>query len=54
MKTRLSVAAIAAVGLIYFLIILNPQKASAGQPSAGSQLQILGKDGKVEIGRAHV
>ena len=47
MKTRLSVAALAAVGLIYFLIILNPQKASAGQPSGGSQLQIVSKDGKV-------
>jgi Ca-activated chloride channel homolog len=46
MKTRLSMAALAAVGLIYFLIVLNPQKASAGQPSGSSQLQILGKDGK--------
>lgn len=46
MKARLSAAALAAVGLIYFLIILNPQNASAGENSGVSQLQILGKDGK--------
>src|SRR5215471_10916179 len=47
MKLRLSVAALVAVGLIYFLIVLNPQSASAGQPSGTSQLQIMSKDGKV-------
>lgn len=47
MKTRLSVAALAAVGLIYSLIILNPQTVSAGQTSESSQLQIVGKDGKL-------
>lgn len=47
MKARLSAAALAAVSFIYFLIILNPQSASAGQPSGTSQLQIMGKDGKV-------
>jgi Ca-activated chloride channel homolog len=47
MKTRLSVAALAAVGLIYLLIVLNPQTASAGQSSGSSQLEILGKDGRV-------
>ncbi|HKD81491.1 MAG TPA: VIT domain-containing protein [Candidatus Angelobacter sp.] len=46
MKARLSAAALAAVGLMYFLIILNPQNASAGESSGVSQLQILGKDGK--------
>ena len=47
MKARLSAAALVAVGLIYFLIIVNPQNASAGQPQGNSQLQIIGKDGKV-------
>src|SRR5215813_1841880 len=47
MKLRLSAAALVAVGLIYSLIVLNPQSASAGQPSSSSQLQIMGKDGKV-------
>lgn len=46
MKARLSVAALVAVGWIYFLIVLNPQSASAGQSSGVSQLQIMGKDGK--------
>jgi Ca-activated chloride channel family protein len=47
MKSRLSAAALVAVGLVYFLIVLNPQNASAGQPSGNSQLQIMSKDGKV-------
>ena len=47
MKARLSAAAIAAICVTYLLIILNPQNVSAGQPSDGSQLQIVGKDGKV-------
>jgi Ca-activated chloride channel family protein len=46
MKARLSAAALAAVSFIYFLIVLNPQSASAGQSSGSSQLQIVGKDGK--------
>jgi Ca-activated chloride channel family protein len=47
MKARLSVAALAALCCAYLVIILNPQDASAGQPSGGSQLEIVGKDGKV-------
>ncbi|MGC2696224.1 MAG: VIT domain-containing protein [Candidatus Angelobacter sp.] len=47
MKARLSAAAIAAVCCAYLLIILNPQNAAAGQPADNSQLQIVGKDGKV-------
>ena len=47
MKSRLSAAILVALGLIYFLIVLNPQSASAGQNSSSSQLQIMGKDGKV-------
>ncbi|HEY7405526.1 MAG TPA: VIT domain-containing protein [Candidatus Angelobacter sp.] len=46
MKPRLFAAAMAAVGLIYFLIILNPQSASAVQTAGPSQLEIVGKDGK--------
>lgn len=44
---RLFAAALVVAGLIYFLIVLNPQSASAGEPSSTSQLQIMGKDGKV-------
>src|SRR5438270_8386633 len=47
MKARLSVAALVALCCAYLVIILNPQDASAGQPSGGSQLEIVGKDGKV-------
>ncbi|HET9283601.1 MAG TPA: VIT domain-containing protein [Candidatus Angelobacter sp.] len=47
MKARLSAAALAAISFIYFLIVLNPQTASAGGPSGTSQLQIMGKNGKV-------
>ena len=47
MKARLTTAAIAAMCLLYVLIIVNPQNASAGQPQGNSQLQIIGKDGKV-------
>ena len=47
MKVRLTMAAMAALCLLYVLIILNPQNASAGQPQGNSQLQIIGKDGKV-------
>jgi Ca-activated chloride channel family protein len=46
MKARLTLATIVALSLLYVLIILNPQNASAGQPQGGSQLQIIGKDGK--------
>jgi Ca-activated chloride channel family protein len=46
MKVRLSAAALAAFSFIYFLIVLNPQSASAGQSSNFSQLEIVGKDGK--------
>lgn len=48
MKARLTMAAMAALCLLYVLIILNPQNASAGQPKGNSQLQIIGKDGKVK------
>jgi Ca-activated chloride channel homolog len=47
MKARLTMAAMAALCLLYVLIIMNPQNASAGQPQGNSQLQIIGKDGKV-------
>src|SRR5579859_4379399 len=47
MKARLTTAAIAALCLLYVLIIVNPQNASAGQPQGNSQLQIIGKDGKM-------
>src|ERR1051326_1975798 len=47
MKARFRIATMLAFCLLYFLIILNPQSASAGQPASGSQLQIVGKDGKV-------
>lgn len=47
MKARLTMAAMAALCLLYVLIILNTQSASAGQPQGNSQLQIIGKDGKV-------
>lgn len=47
MKARLTTAAMAALCLLYVLIIVNPQNASAGQPQGNSQLQIIGKDGKV-------
>ncbi len=42
-----SAAAIVALCCTYLLIVLNPQNASAGQPTGNSQLQIIGKDGKV-------
>jgi len=44
---RVFAAALIVAGLIYFLIVINPQTASAGEPSGSSQLQIMGKDGKV-------
>jgi Ca-activated chloride channel family protein len=47
MKARLTMATMVAVCLLYVLIIMNPQNASAGQPQGNSQLQIIGKDGKV-------
>jgi Ca-activated chloride channel family protein len=47
MKARLSAAAIVAAFFLYVLIVATPQNASAGQPDGNSQLQILGKDGKV-------
>jgi Ca-activated chloride channel family protein len=47
MKARLTMAAMVALCLLYVLIIMNPQNASAGQPQGNSQLQIIGKDGKV-------
>jgi Ca-activated chloride channel homolog len=47
MKARLTSAAMVALCLLYVLIIVNPQNASAGQPQGNSQLQIIGKDGKV-------
>ncbi len=47
MKARLSAAASMAVVFLYVLIVANPQNASAGQAESGSQLQIIGKDGKV-------
>jgi Ca-activated chloride channel family protein len=47
MKARLTIATMVALCLLYVLIVLNPQNASAGQPQSGSQLQIVGKDGKV-------
>ena len=47
MKARLSAAAIVAAFFLYVLIVATPQNASAGQPDSNSQLQILGKDGKV-------
>jgi Ca-activated chloride channel family protein len=47
MKARFTAATMVALCLLYVLIVLNPQNASAGQPQSGSQLQIVGKDGKV-------
>lgn len=47
MKARLTMATMVALCLLYVLIIMNPQNASAGQPQGNSQLQIIGKDGKV-------
>jgi Ca-activated chloride channel homolog len=47
MKLRFSLATLLALCLLYVLVILNPQNASARQPSGGNQLQIMGKDGKV-------
>jgi Ca-activated chloride channel family protein len=47
MKARFTLATLVALCLLYVLIVLNPQSASAGQPSGNSQLQIVGKDGKV-------
>lgn len=47
MKARFTIATMVALCLLYVLIVLNPQNASAGQPQSGSQLQIVGKDGKV-------
>ena len=45
--SRVFAAALAVACVVYLLIILNPQSASAGQSSGTSQLQIMGKDGKV-------
>src|SRR5215510_12884073 len=47
MKLRFSLATLVVLCLLYSLIVLNPQNASARQPAGGSQLQIVGKDGKV-------
>jgi len=47
MKARFTAATMVALCLLYVLIVLNPQDASAGQPQSGSQLQIIGKDGKM-------
>src|ERR1700757_2957194 len=47
MKARFTAATMVALCLFYVLIVLNPQNASAGQPQSGSQLQIIGKDGKM-------
>src|SRR5579859_4976573 len=48
MKARLSAAALAVLCLTHLLLVFSPQSASAGAPGAGnSQLQIIGKDGKV-------
>jgi Ca-activated chloride channel family protein len=47
MKVRFTMATMVALCLLYVLIVLNPQNASAGQPQGHSQLQITGKDGKV-------
>jgi Ca-activated chloride channel family protein len=47
MKARFTLATIVALCLLYVLVVLSPQNASAGQPQGGSQLQIIGKDGKV-------
>lgn len=47
MKARFTIATMVALCFLYVLIVLNPQNASAGQPRSGSQLQIIGKDGKV-------
>jgi Ca-activated chloride channel family protein len=47
MKLRFSLATLLALCLLYVLVVLNPQNASARQPSGGNQLQIMGKDGKV-------
>ena len=46
MKARLTMATMVALCLLYVLIVLNPQNASAGQPQGSTQLQIIGKDGK--------
>jgi Ca-activated chloride channel family protein len=46
MKARLSAAASVAVIFLYILVVATPQNVSAGQ-AEGSQLQIVGKDGKV-------
>jgi Ca-activated chloride channel homolog len=47
MKARFCAAALVALSCVYIAVILNPQNVSAGQPSSPSQLQIVGKDGKV-------
>src|SRR5579859_3284603 len=47
MKARLSAAALAVLCLTYLLLVLNPQRASAGATGGSSQLQIIGKNGKV-------
>jgi Ca-activated chloride channel family protein len=46
MKVRFTMATIVALCLLFLLVVLNPQNASAGQPQNSSQLQIIGKDGK--------
>jgi Ca-activated chloride channel family protein len=46
MKARLSAAASVAVIFLYILVVATPQNVSARQ-AEGSQLQIVGKDGKV-------
>lgn len=47
MKVRFTMATMVALCLLYVLVVLNPQNASAGQLKGSSQLQIIGKDGKV-------
>jgi Ca-activated chloride channel family protein len=47
MRVRFTLATVVALCLLYVLVVLNPQNASAGQPEGSSQLQIIGKDGKV-------
>ncbi|HET9839914.1 MAG TPA: VIT domain-containing protein [Candidatus Angelobacter sp.] len=47
MKARLSAAALAVLCLTYLLLVFNPPSASAGSTAGNSQLQIIGKDGKV-------
>src|SRR6266481_4322048 len=48
MRVRLTLATVVALFFLYVLIVLQPPNASAGQAASGnSQLEIIGKDGKV-------